>query len=280
MQYRFFYPGDEKILEYADLPTQGVIALSLFTTGYDVDDDETIELSVVDLDGNELFSQRVHPQNKEGWDNLEASGGILPKDVQDAPELFQFEEELSDLFENASLVVADHVDFATNMIESSWVTLPAFEKLDLIECFLECHCTTDYTDRPAAAAALDGIAAYYNVGCEESMTMPRAHCVAACYRAFVAECIEQRDGKGEAYWRRYQDRLAAEAAKNANVNAAARLREKRFNQMNGLLWVAAGLIFISLIIQLYQRGYDVGFMIVCGAFSVFAFWRAILSFRR
>lgn len=280
MQYRFFYPGDEKILEYADLPTQGVIALSLFTTGYDIDDDETIELSVVDLDGNELFSKRVRPQNKEGWDNLEASGGILPKDVQDAPELFQFEEELSDLFENASLVVADHVDFATNMIESSWVTLPALEKLDLIERFLECHCTADYTDRPAAAAALDGIAAYYNVECGGSTTMSRAHCVAACYHALVAECVEQRDAQGEAHWQKHRERLAEEAAKNASAEAVVKMREKRLNQMNGLLWICGAFIFISLVIQLYQRGYDMSLMVVCGIAAVFAFSRAIVSFRR
>lgn len=282
MQYRFLDPGDEQLLEWSELPTEGGkgIALAVRTTGYETDSDEVLELAIVDLAGEELFSRRVKPQNIEEWPAAGAAGGIAPADVEEAPELYQFEQEVSDLFENADLVVGQYLSFAEDAIESSWVTLPAFTGLDLVECFCACHCSADYPGTPATAAALDGIAAYYGLAVDPSTTLGTAQAVAACYRALVAEVAQARDGKGEDHWRRREERLAEEAAQNQTVDRAAALREKRMNQMNGLLWVAASLIFISLIIQLYQRGGDVGFMVICGAFAVFAAIRAIANFRK
>lgn len=279
MQYRFFDPGDERLLELCAMPTDG-IALALRTTGYNADFDEVLELSIVDLQGAEKFSRRVKPQNTEEWEPSDVTGGIAPADVAEEPELFQFEEEVSDLFENAKVVVGQYLSFAEEAIESSWVTLPKFEGFDLIERFCECHCTVDYPAAPATAAALYGIAEYYGLSIDTSTTLATAQAVAACYRALIAELSQERDNKGEDHWRRREERLTAEAAQNQTVNQAALIREKRLNQMNGLLWVAAAIIFTSLIIQLYQNGGDTGFMVVAGAFAVFCVFRAIANFRK
>ena len=280
MQYQFFDAGDEKLIELSELPLQGAIAIALRSTGYDTEEDEVVQLSIVDLDGNELFSKTVKPQNREEWEPGDASGGIAPADVEDAPELYQFEEEISDLFEKAPLVIGQHMAFAEEVIESSWVTLPEFEGFDIVEQFCQTHSTADYRAEPAAVATLEGIAAYYGLEGDTSSTEGSAQLAAACYRALVAEHVEQREAKGAEYWERRERRLAEEAAKDESANAAHRLREKRLNQMNALLWVAGGLIFISLIIQLYQRGGDVGFMVICGAASVFCFIRAVVNFRK
>lgn len=280
MDYRFLEPEDEKLLELASLPTKDGIALAMRTTGFGADEAEVLDLAIVDLDGNELFAQTVKPQNTETWEPSDATGGIAPKDVEEAPELYQFEEEISDLFENASIAVASYLPFAENAIESSWVTLPQFEGFDLVSRFCETHCTNDYPNEPATAASLQGIADYYGITCDSESTKGLAVATAACYRALAAELADAREAKGDEYWRRREERLAKEAEGQQTLSKAARIREKRFNQMNGLLWVAAGLIFISLIIQLYQRGGDIGFMVVCGAFAVFAFIRAVANFRK
>lgn len=280
MRYRFLDPTDERFLELADMPVEGGIALAVHTTGYDSEKDEVLELSIVDLAGGELFSRRVKPQNTEEWPASDATGGITPADVEEAPELYQFEEEVSDLFENASVVVGHYLSFQEEAIESSWVTLPAYKRVDIIELFCECHCSVDYPGRPATAAALDGIAEYYGLDVDFSTTLSTARAVAACYRALVQEVIDERDGKGEAHWRRHEERLAQEASQNQAANKAVQMREKRLNQMNGLLWVTAAIIFTSLIIQLYQNGGDASFMVISGAFAVFAIIRAIANFRK
>ena len=65
MEYSFYDQGDERLLELADLPRENGIALAMRTTGYAPKEDEILELAVVDLRGNELFSKRVKPQNVE-----------------------------------------------------------------------------------------------------------------------------------------------------------------------------------------------------------------------
>lgn len=283
MEYSFFDQGDERLLELADLPLENGIAVAMRTTGYALDEDEIVELAIVDLDGKELFNKRVRPQNIEQWNASEASGGISPDDVAEEPELYQFEDAIMEFFEKADIAVCAHLPFAQSLIEGSWVSLPDYEGFDLTEEFRLSHCTRDYPREPASAAALDDVASYYGIvrnADAGSALVAEAACIAACYRALVREHIAKRDDKGAAHWEARDRRLAEEAAQDEQTNAVKRMREKRLNQMNGLLWVSGGLIFISLIIQLYQRGGDVGFMIMAGAVAVFCFIRAIASFRR
>ena len=303
MEYSFYDQSDERLLELADLPRDNGIALAMRTTGYAPTEDEILELAIVDLQGNELFSKRVKPQNIENWEPSEASGFITPADVEASPELFQFEEQVMELFEKADIVVFEHQAFEEALIDSSWISLPPFTGFDLSEEFRLAHCTKDYPAEPATVVATPSILEYYGVaGSAETASssaqafgsdsegkseekslatlVAKAGQIASSYNAFVDEHIRERDGKGQAYWDERDRRLAEEAAKNASVDAVAQLREKRMNQMNGLLWVSGAIIFVSLIIQLYQRGGEPSFMIMAGAVAVFCLIRAVANFRK
>lgn len=280
MRYQFFDPGDERLIETSELPTDSGIAVAVRSTGYDTDEDEVVQLAIVDLDGNELFFKTVKPQNKEEWSPSDATGGIAPSDVEGLPELYHFEQEVSDLFENAKVVVGMHMPFLEEVIESSWVTLPVFTGQDLSSLFCASHSTVDYRTEPAAVATLAGIAEYYGVQLDETSALGTARAEAACYRALVKEHADQREAKGAAYWARRDERMAEENARKDAMNEIARKREKNFNRMNGLLWVASALIFVSLGIQLYQNGWDMGFIVIAVAAAVFAASRAIVNFRK
>ena len=287
MEYRFLNPGDEELIARSEKETANGIAVAVRTTGYDLDFHEVVEIAITDLDGTVLFSRRVKPQNATDWQASEATGGLGPADVEDAEELYQFEDEVAELFEQARVVVAQHLAFAQGAIESSWVSLPAFDGVDLVELFCQSHCTSDYPGKPATAAALPGIADYYGlpqVDGKMIAVVPEAQAeaalAAACYRAIVAEHASERQAKGADYWRRYDESKADERAEDERRQAAARLREHRFNQMNGLLWIAGALIFVSLAIQLYQRGGDIGVIIIAVAIAIFAASRGIVNFRK
>lgn len=290
MEYSFFDRGDEQLLETAELPREGGIAVAMRTTGYTPHVDEIVELAIMDFDGNELFRKRVKPQNIEEWEPSAASGGLAPADLEDEPELYQFEDEVIALFDKASIVVCEHLEFATALIESSWISLPAFQGFDLDEEFRLYHCAKDYPSEAAAAVALPDIARYYEseLGSPDAQSAGdgaldvarEASIVAGCYRSLVGECIRERDEKGAAYWEAREKRLADEASQDEQASAAARMREHRLNQMNGLLWIAGAIIFVSLVIQLQQRGADVGLMIVSGVVAGFCLARGIANFRK
>lgn len=280
MQYRFFSADDESLIKISEQNCTDGIAVAVRTTGYEPEKSEVIELGITDLHGTELFSQRVKPQNDVEWQPGDASGGLSPADVEDAPELYQFEEEISDLFEHAATVVCQHLQFAEDAVESSWVTLPKFDGHDLVKLFCETHSAADYPNEPAATAALSGIASYYGLDYTASTAVEEAALVAACYRALVEEHAREREAKGADYWRRYDESKAGERAETERRQAVVRMREHRLNQMNGLLWIAGAIIFISLAIQLSQRGADMGVIIIAGAIAVFALARGVVNFRK
>lgn len=273
LEYRFLDRTDEALIRTSELPVEDGIAVAVRTTGYDTENDEVLELAIVDFAGNELFSQVVKPQNAEDWADGDASGGITPADVEEAPELFQFEEEISDLFENASIVVAPYADFLHEVIEGSWVSLPPYDSFSLVTGFCESHCAADYPGQPAAVASLESIAAYYRVECDESSAVGLAHGIAACYLKLVGEHADERQAKGAEYWERYEQKLREEELADTDLQARNRNAQRRTLLVNALLWLAGGAIFSNLAVQLYTRGYDTGFAIVAAAVSVFCFIR-------
>ena len=280
MEYAFLDLSDEALLEGSDLPLEGGVSLALFTTGYDVEDDEIVSFSLVGEDGGVLFDEAVKPHNREDWVACDASGRIGPEDVEGAVALYEREDEIMELLDGVPYVVCVHVDFAKAMLDRSWISLPQTREIDLGELFRLSHGTSDRPSEPATAVSLEGVASYYGVPYDGTSTAAIARSTMDCYKAIVSEFREKRNAKGPAYWEERERRLSEAAAADGANSAAARMRERRMNQMNALLWVAGGLIFISLIIQLYQRGGDVGLMVVAGAAAVFSFLRAAANWNK
>lgn len=280
MEYKFLDRDDETLIETSELQCSHGIAVAVRTTGYELGHDEVVELAIVDFDGNVQFSQRVKPQNAGDWGASDASGGLSPEDVEDAPELYQFEDEIIELFEKAETIACQHLPFTKDVIEASWVSLPNFEGADVIELFCQSHCSTDHPGEPAVAASLPAITAYYGLPEVDATAIGEAALIAACYQAIVAEHVKEREAKGEEYWKQYDESKAGERAELERRQANARLREHRMNQMNGLLWIAGAIIFTSLAIQLYQRGGDIGVILISVAMAVFAASRGVVNFRK
>ena len=268
IEYRFFDRSDEELIKASELPREGGIAVAVRTTGYDVARDEVVELSIVDFAGNELFSRTVKPQNLEEWSD-DASGGISAADVAEAPELYQFEDEISELFENATVVVGQHIGFIGEVIESSWVSLPPYEPFDLVEQFCASHCAADYPAEPAAVATLEGIAGYYDLSCDESSTTGIARCVASAYLKLVEEHAAEREAKGPQHWEAYERRLAEERRSEERQQAAVRAQQVKTSQINAILWMGAMIIFGNVAVQLHIREFDPALVVMAVVATVF-----------
>ena len=269
IEYRFFDRSDDELIRTSELPREGGIAVAARCTGYEVGRDEILELSIVDFDGNELFSKVVKPQNLEEWSDEAASGGISPADVADAPELYQFEDEISDLFKSATIVVGQHMGFIGELVESSWVSLPAYEAFDLIEQFRESHCAVDYPTQPAAAVTLEGIAAYYDLDCDESTLSGVACAVAAAYLKLVEEHAAEREAKDPAHWEAYERKIAEEQRDEERQQAAQRAKQVKTSQINAILWMGSAIIFGNVAVQLHLRSFDPALVVMAAIAAVF-----------
>ena len=276
IEYRFLDRDDDVLVDTSELPVEEGIAVAIHSTGYEVGVDEVVQISIVDFQGKELFSQVVKPQNIEDWNDATASGGIMPADVENAPELYQFEEEISELFENASIVVGQHVSFIHDIIEGSWVTLPKCKEYDLTGEFCASHFDVEYPGQPAAVVALPGIADYYGIACDETDTTSIARTVAACYIALVKEHAQVRLDKGEDHWEAYRQRKEEERKNDTRAQQAERMKEIKTLRTNAILWLCAFTIFGYLAVQLYIRGADTGFVVIAAAAFVYVTARWIM----
>ena len=280
MEYAFLETSDEALVEGAKLPLEKGAAIGLFTTGYDVASDETVAISIVDMDGSVLFSEKVKPHNREEWSACEASGVIGPEDVAEAQALYELEDEMTEVLEELDFVLCQHVDFVKAMLDRSWIAMPNRVVVDVCELFRLSHSAKGYPDEPATVATIEGISEYYGFVVDLSTTEGVARAVNNAYRSIVGEFVQQRDSKGQEHWDAYYERMAEQSSEDDDARRIAQLRERRYNQMNALLWVAGGIIFTSLVIQLYQNGGDIGFMIIAGAAAAFAYVRAVINWNK
>lgn len=269
MEYRFLDPGDEQLLASCELPRTGGIAITLRTTGYDLEKDEIVQLAICDLEGNGLFCETVKPQNVDNWIPSEASGGLGPADVEDCPELYQFEEQISDLFQDATVSVALHSTFAKAMIEGSWVTLPETHPFDLTERFCATHSTCSLPNQPAATASLETIEAYYSLPQGHGTLLEEAASIASAYGLMIDEACAQRDAKGEAYWEAYRKRLEEASASDRRKQEVERLNAMKTTRINAILWLCAAAIFSNLAVQMSLRGSEMSLVVMIGAVAVF-----------
>lgn len=279
IEYRFLERGAEELIAASELPVEDGIAVAVRTTGYEAGKDEVVQLSIVDFGGDVLFERLLKPQNVDDWSDGVASGGITPADVAECPELYQFEDEVAELFEGASIVVGEHVRFIHEAIETSWVTLHDARELDLVERFCASHCTADYPDQPAAVASLQGIAAYYGLPCDESSTTGIARTVAACYLKLVEEAATERLAKTPAYWEEYERGIDEARRSDARSQEEQRVASLKTARINALLWLCAAAVFGNLAVQLYIRGVDFGFVAVTVAAAAYFIVRWIMSLR-
>ena len=280
MEYSFLETSDEALIEGAKLPLEKGAAIGMFTTGYDVVNDETVAISIVDMNGSVLFSKKVKPHNREDWSACEASGGIGPEDVEEAQPLYELEDEMTEVLEPLEFVLCQHVDFVKAMLDRSWIAMPNRVVVDVCELFRLSHCVKGYPEEPATVATIESIAEYYGFVMDVSTTEGVARAVNNAYRSIVGEFVQQRDAKGQEYWDAYEARMAEENSEQNAARTVEQMRERRYTQMNALLWVAGGIIFTSLVIQLYQNGGDIGFMMIAGAAAAFCYIRAVINWNK
>ena len=281
-KYRYLERGPEALIEASELPVEAAIAISVRSTGYECDKDEALSLVLTDIEGKVLFFKQVKPQNVENWKASPASGLRGPVDVAQEPDLYQFEDEIVGIIKQASIVVGLHIEFAINMIEAGWITLPSFRPFDLTEGFCLSHSETSYPLEPSPVTTLRDISDYYGLDfpvCDELDEISEAQLCAACYRELVQEHVREREKKSDSYWKTYQ-------AKQADIDAAIaldehkeRMRKIKSARINAILWLCATTVFANLSVQLYVHGFDLGFTAIAAAAAIFFLVKCLMCLR-
>ena len=136
---------DERYKEIArkiehDLKKQRkVISYDMETTGFDPQDDDILQLSIVDGDGNELFNKLFKPTKKNEWPKAAAVNGITPERVQDCPAFQAWTGQVQEIFDQADVVVGyNQRNFDDRFLKANGIKIdPAKENHDMMLEFAE-----------------------------------------------------------------------------------------------------------------------------------------------
>lgn len=276
MRLQFYYSKGDELLYGSKLPHEAGIAVALRTTGFNASDDEVLSLAIVDFDGNVLFDKKLKPQDIDTWEPSEASGGLGPADVSEAPELFQFEDELIEIFKSCSCVVSLHDAFTSAMMESSWVSLPDYQGYDLSELFCSSHCDADYESAPIAAVSLQGIADYYELPQGAGTLVDEARIIAAGYLSNAREYEEALENIGEKDDETYRKAKEAQQLDVARQRENERIENLRVARINAVMWLCAAMLFGNVAAQMYVRNFEVVYVVAAALATAFFIARWIM----
>lgn len=116
-----------------------LICLDLETTGFDKQNDEILQFSIVDGNGITLLNEYVKPVRHSEWPQAMTVNNITPEMVNNASTLVELMPRLKEIFENAEIIVGYNSDyFDIPFIEAQTdIDLSNHRKADVMKMFDE-----------------------------------------------------------------------------------------------------------------------------------------------
>ena len=109
--------------------------LDIETTGLDKINDDILQLSIIDGNGNVLFSDYIRPVNKAAWPDAERIHGISPEMVAIKPTIDELRSEINQIMANAKVVLGYNSNgFDIPFLKNKGIVFP--EKAEYVDVML------------------------------------------------------------------------------------------------------------------------------------------------
>lgn len=115
-------------------PSKG-IAFDVETTGFSKHNDEILQLSILDLDGNVLFNSYVKPYWKTEWTSAMEVNGITPEMVENAPYPHEILPQIKGIVNSANVLVGYNNPFDMGFLEQWGINFEGKQVYDVMREF-------------------------------------------------------------------------------------------------------------------------------------------------
>lgn len=112
-----------------------LIVFDTETTGLDFENDEILQLSIINSDGEVLFDRYFKPEEKTEWPEAQKFNGISPEMVKDLPGYRDSLDQVKAIFENAETLVAYNNAFDVEMLKRWGINLEEKKQADVMKDF-------------------------------------------------------------------------------------------------------------------------------------------------
>lgn len=123
----------------AEIENSKILIIDTETTGFKPDD-EILQVSIVDANGEKVYNQYFKPEHKQSWESAEQVNHISPTSTKDKPYLKMHKETIEKLLDSASLIVGYNTGFDMKMLEQNGIKIPQDTKyVDLMIPFAKVY---------------------------------------------------------------------------------------------------------------------------------------------
>ena len=113
----------------------GCYIIDTETTGLDAVQNELLQVSIIDSEGNIMFDSYFRPC-ASSWDDAQAVNGISPDMVQNAPHISDRIAEINGILASAGTIIGYNTSFDLDFLENNGLILPEdVEIIDVMQDF-------------------------------------------------------------------------------------------------------------------------------------------------
>lgn len=167
-------------------PSKAVV-FDLEMTGLDPYNDEILQFSAIDGDGNVLLNAYIKPYVKEEWPNAQAINRISPEMVQDAPQLHELIPKIRGIFESAEMLITYNGDFDMAFLNGCGIDFNSKKHVDVMHEFAPIFGDWDEYHEDYKWKKLTECAAYYGLEFRAHDALEDCKATLYCYRAIRKE---------------------------------------------------------------------------------------------
>lgn len=116
-----------------------LIVIDTETTGLTPYEDELLQVSIIDGEGNTLFDEYIKPLFYDSWDGAMKVNGITPEMVSDKPSILEYKQELVNIINSADKIVGYNTQFDLAFLSSVGIENEKAEVVDVMLDFAEVY---------------------------------------------------------------------------------------------------------------------------------------------
>lgn len=166
-------------------PTK-LIAFNIKTTGTNIENDEILQISIIDGNGEVLIDEYVKPYWTDEWDAAEKRHGIKPKDVINATFPHDLLPKIKGIFESTEILVAYDIKFNLQML-ATWGIYPTEQQkqYDVMKEFEPIFNKWKLENGSHMRQTLTSCANYFNYKIVKTNGLEEAKATLHCYHELI-----------------------------------------------------------------------------------------------
>lgn len=112
-----------------------IIVLDSETTGLDSINDEIVQLSIINFEGDVLFDEYIKPSYKKKWPQAQVIHGITPAMVKDKKTFRHYRKKIQRIIDEADMIIGYNPYFDLSFLANKGIEIKVDDVVDVMKIF-------------------------------------------------------------------------------------------------------------------------------------------------